>query len=152
MAIRLAVLGTAFALVSVSPPAAAREARGGAAHAAHVLNGDDNASLHLVHSSGSTLFEEGHAAGALPGGMRAELQIGNTFSGSFTLFTRNGQIRGRGRATPHGSGRYETFGGTATITGGTGRYQHAHGSGGFYGELDRRTLNVKVQIRGHFDY
>jgi hypothetical protein len=122
------------------------------AHIAHVLNGNDDASLHLVHSSGSQLFEEGHASGALPGSMHADVEVGATLTGTFTLYTHQGQIRGRGNAKPHGTGRYQSFGGTMTITGGTGRYLHAHGSGGFYGEFDRRTYNVTIQTRGRFSY
>jgi hypothetical protein len=138
--------------MSASPATASLARRGAAAQTARVVNGYDNASLHLVHSSGSTLFEEGRASGALPGSMRAVIELGPVLRGSFTLYTRNGQVRGRGTATPHGTGRYESFGGTVTIIGGTGRYAHAHGSDGLYGSLDRRTLNVKVQTRGHFHY
>ena len=122
------------------------------AHAAHVVNGSDEAHLHYVRSSGATLFEEGHASGSLPGTIRAWLTVGSSFSGTVILYTRDGELKGHGSATPHGSGRYQTFGGTLVITGGTGRYAHAHGRGGLYGEFDRRTYRLTIQTRGRFNY
>jgi hypothetical protein len=124
----------------------------GAAAAHGVIAGNDDASLHLVRASGSTLFEEGHAEGTLPGSMRARLHVGATFSGTFVISTPNGTIEGRGSATPHGGGRIESFAGTGHIIGGTGRYSHAHGSSGFFGTFDRRTYAVVIQTRGSFSY
>jgi hypothetical protein len=121
--------------------------------AAHVLNGSDDAHLHYVRlGSGSTLYEEGQASGAVPGTMHAWLHVGPTLSGTVTLYTHGGQIHARGSATPHGAGRVQTFAGTLTITGGTGRYAHAHGQGGLYGEFDRRTYKLTIQTRGKFYY
>jgi hypothetical protein len=127
------------------PTSTAGEAHG-------VIAGNDDASLHLVRASGSTLFEEGSAQGTLPGSMRARLHVGATFSGSFVISTPNGTIEGRGSATPHGGGRIESFAGTAHIVGGTGRYSHAHGSSGFFGTFDRRTYAVVIQTRGSLSY
>lgn len=113
------------------------------------FSGYDNAYLHLIHSSGSKLIEEGKADGALPGRVHAVLFIEATFHGSFTIYTRYGQIYGRGSATPHrGSGDVESFSGKAVVTGGTGRYRGAHGSGGLYGTFNRRNYQVVLQTRG----
>jgi hypothetical protein len=98
------------------------------------------------------VFEEGTATGKLPGRMKADLTIGSTFTGSCTIYTQGGSITGRGTATPHGSGRYESFHGTLAITGGTGRFAHAHGRTELYGTFDRRTFALVIQTKGDFSY
>lgn len=103
-------------------------------------------------SEGSMLLEEGTASGALPGQMRAHLNIGATFSGTFVLQTSAGSIKGHGSATPRGSGRYESFRGSLIVTGGSGRYAHAHGQAGLYGVFDRKTYSFTVQTTGRISY
>ncbi|HEY2719838.1 MAG TPA: hypothetical protein VGI52_09415, partial [Solirubrobacteraceae bacterium] len=63
-----------------------------------------------------------------------------------------GTLKGRGTATPSGSGRYESFHGSLVITGGTGRYAHAHGKAGLYGVYDRNTQGFTVQTTGSISY
>jgi hypothetical protein len=143
-----------FGALLMATPTVAIGAQGGApARAARSLNGYDNARLHYVKASGNTLYEEGSATGALPGRVTAALHVSATFGGSFTIYTRYGQIRGNGSATPHPyrSG-IESFSGTAYITGGTGRYAHAHGRGGMYGTYNQRNYEVVLQTRGTFSY
>lgn len=98
------------------------------------------------------LLEEGSATGDLPGKMRAHLTVGASFSGTFVIFTASGTIKGRGTATPRGSGRYESFRGSLVLTGGTGRYAHAHGSAGLYGVFDRTTYRLTIQTTGRLSY
>jgi hypothetical protein len=98
------------------------------------------------------VFEEGPASGPLPGHIKADLSVGGTFSGTVTIYARGGTVTGHGTATPHGSGRYESFAGTLIVTHGTGRYAHAHGHGGFYGTFDRKTYAVVVQTTGKYFY
>lgn len=120
--------------------------------AARTLNATDSAHLHYVSGSGSELFEEGAASGSLPGKMQLHGEVGPTLSASFTVFLRGGTISGRGTAKAHGAGRYESFAGSLTVTGGTGRYAHAHGHGGLYGVFDRRSYALTVQTTGRFLY
>lgn len=120
--------------------------------ASHVLNATDTAHLRYVSASGSLLFEEGSASGSLPGKMRLHGEVGPTLSASFTVFLHGGTISGRGTAKAHGSGRYESFAGSLTVTGGTGRYAHAHGHAGLYGVFDRRTYALTVQTTGRLLY
>jgi hypothetical protein len=122
------------------------------ARVARTLNGTATAHLHLVKANGSQLDEEGPVAGALSGSMRAVLTTGNVFSGSFTINTNGGAIDGHGRATTHGSGRYQNFNGSITVTGGTGRYTHAHGRTGLSGTFDRRTYAVVIKTTGTLAY
>jgi len=131
----------AFAAAAMSAPAQAR-----------TVGGADTAHLHLVHQHESLLYEEGSAAGALPGRMRARLTVGYVFTGSCTIYTAHGSITGRGTATPHGSGRYQSFRGTLVITAGSGRYRHIHGRTALYGTFDRRTFAVVVQTVGRLSY
>jgi hypothetical protein len=122
-----------------------------AAGAAGVLEGADTTHLHLVHA-GEDLLEEGRSNGALPGQMRAELRVGPTFTGSFTIYTDRGRISGSGRASPHGSGRYQSFSGAWTVTSGSGLYAHVHGHDHLYGVFDRRTYSVVVTTTGSLSY
>lgn len=124
------------------------------ARAATTLSATDTAKLRYVESksSGSRLFEEGSASGTLPGSMRVYCNIGPSLSGSFTIYTRGGSIVGHGTAAMHGSGVYESFGGSLVVTGGTGRYAHAHGRAGLYGVFDRRTYGLTVKTTGRLSY
>lgn len=134
-------------------PANAQRTHNPFARAAHVVNATDTARLHYIHSSGSQLVETGSASGSLPGSMRANVSIGATLSGNFTIYVHGGgSIRGHGLATPHGSGTYESFSGSLTVTGGTGRYTHAHGHAGLYGTFNRKTYALVVQTTGRLTY
>jgi hypothetical protein len=122
-------------------------------HAAHAVSGNDNATLHLVHANGSTLYEQGRASGSLPGVIHAWLDIGAKFSGSFVFYTHSGTITGNGAAKSH-QGRYPyvSFSGTADITNGAHRYIHIRGNLGFYGVLNRESDVVQFQTRGTLTY
>jgi hypothetical protein len=122
------------------------------ADAAHVLSATDTAHLRYISSSGSLLLDEGKATGTLPGSMRVRLDLGTTFTGTFTIRASGGSINGHGTATPHGSGTYESFSGTLTVTGGTGRYAHAHGHGGLYGTFDRDNYALVIKTTGSLTY
>jgi hypothetical protein len=119
---------------------------------ARVLKATDTAHLHYVSASGSALFEEGTASGTLPGKMHVNLEVGATFTGSFTFYLKGGSIKGHGSATPHGSGTYESFAGSLTVTGGTGRYAHAHGRAGLYGTFNRDNYALVIQTTGNLSY
>lgn len=147
----LAILavGSAVSMGAAASSAASHQA---AAHAARSLNGTATAHLHLVKADGAELSEAGPVTGALAGSMRAEFDTGTVFTGSFTILTQGGSIEGRGSATPHGSGRYQSFSGSISVTGGSGRYSHAHGRGGLYGTFDRRTYALVIQTTGRLSY
>jgi hypothetical protein len=123
-----------------------------AAHAARTVKATDKASLHYISASGSLLFEVGPASGTLPGSIHVNFEVGATLSGSFTIYTKHGTIKGHGEATPHGAGVYESFAGVLIATGGSGRYAHAHGRAGLYGTFDRNTYALTVQTTGTLSY
>lgn len=143
-AICLAVAAKAAGAIAYAPK--------GRAHLARVLNASDTAHLHYISASGSLVLEEGKATGKLPGNMRVHLNLGTTFTGDFTIYTRGGSIHGHGSARPHGSGTFESFSGTLTVTGGTGRYIHAHGHGGLYGTFDRDNYALVIKTTGSLTY
>ncbi len=122
------------------------------ANAAHTVNGTATGHLHLLKAEGSTLIEEGPVTGALAGSIHADFRTGAVFGGRFTIRTRRGSISGTGTATPHGSGRYQSFGGAFQATSGSGLYVHVSGRARLYGTFDRRTDSLVVQTAGSFTY
>ncbi len=124
------------------------------ARAARSVSTADTAHLRYNEnrSSGSWLYEEGSALGTFPGAMRANCNITATLTANFTIYVHSGSINGHARAAVHGSGLYQSFGGWLVATGGTGRYAHAHGRGGFYGILNRNTYDMTVQTTGTLLY
>jgi tetraprenyl-beta-curcumene synthase len=151
------VLSVRAATGEPAPPApharaAAAERGGPRARASRSLRASDEAHLRYVSASGSTLYETGRARGTLPGAMRVHMQVGPTFSGSFTIYASGGAIAGRGSAVPHGVGVYESFAGSLTVTGGSGRFRHARGTAKLYGTFDRNTYALVIQTAGVLRY
>jgi hypothetical protein len=143
----LTVLGVAGTAWAGSPPAMprAREARS--------LTVNDEGKLGKVSESGANLFEAGTVTGTLPGRVQVRFNIGAVIKVAFTLYPRSGgTLTGHGSGTLHSSGRYASFSGTMVVTQGTGRYRHAHGTGGFYGTVNRKTFELVVQTRGTLRY
>jgi hypothetical protein len=150
-----ATAGLVWAGVSQATGMPAAAERGGpSARAARTLNVTDTAHLHLVEESGSLIAEEGAATGGLAGTVKARFNIGATITAYYTIYPRGGgSISGYGRATLHSSGRYASFGGTLNVNHGSGRYAHAHGSGGLYGAIERRPpYAATVQTTGKLSY
>lgn len=121
-------------------------------HAAKVISVSDSGRLHLANpnSAGNTLIEEGKAIGTLPGSVRASLAIGtSTVRVGFTIYLHGGTITGHGTASFNpGKGEYASFGGSVTVSHGSGHYAHATGSGRMYGSINRTTDNANVQVIG----
>jgi len=140
------------ALANLASEASAAPAAAQAARSASV---NDEARLHLVKASGSVLTDEGTARGGFPGKVRVRFTYnGNpTVTAQITIYGQTGTI------LAHGSGRLSSptsaspsFKGTLTISGGTGRYSHAHGSGEMFGVFYRRSYAITVQTRGVLHY
>jgi hypothetical protein len=134
----------------------ARSASVAHAHLAAALNVDDTAHLHYVKESDAQLIDEGPATGTVHGTVRVGFNVGATVGASFAIYTHEGSIIGHGTGTLHhsksASDVYLSFGGTLTVTHGTGRYAHAHGTGGFYGTIDRKNYAVTIQTTGTLYY
>lgn len=97
-------------------------------------------------------FEVGRATGTLPGNVRAYLNVGPTVTAHFTIYTTAGSISGVGSGKLKGRAAEPSFAGRMSVRHGTGRYTHAHGEGGFYGTLNRRTYAVVVQTTGKLSF
>jgi hypothetical protein len=150
----LAVAAASVALVASGCTGIASAAPGPSAHATTSLSVNDEGHFHLVSESGANLIEEGEMTGNLPGRARVSFNIGVNVTASFVLYPRNGgSLSGRGSGKLSSSGRWASFGGTMSVFSGTGRYSHAHGTGGLYGTILRRApYSVVVQTRGTLDY
>jgi hypothetical protein len=126
------------------------------AHTARQLNVTDTAHLHYVKESGSQIIDEGTAMGTLLGTVRVSFNVGVTVEAAFTIYAHGGSIIGHGSGELHTnkskSDVYVSFGGTMAVAHGTGRYAHAHGTGGFYGVIDRSNYAVTIQTTGTLSY
>jgi hypothetical protein len=147
--IAVAATGLALAAAALSTTAAGFRPTG---HTSATQNVKDEAHLHLTGTNGSLLIEEGQATGQIPGKVKASFEIEASVTSNFWIYTRDGSISGQGKGTLHSTGPNSSFGGSLKITGGSGRYKHAHGSGGFYGLLNRKTYAVTVQTSGKLTY
>lgn len=151
----LAAVAAAGSAVGVAGVASAAGAAGPAARAAHVADVKDEGHLHSVRSAGAELVEEGQVGGTIPGKVRVSFIIGATVSAKFTIYANGGgSISGHGGGSLHSTNLYSTFGGSLTVTGGSGRYAHAHGSGRLSGSINRKSSSypMTVQAQGTLYY
>ncbi len=143
---------TAILALTASAPASRGEHW---AHAARILNVKDEGRLHYVKSSGEVIIDEGHASGSFPGSVKVRFLYNGepTVSARFTISGSGGSIyaRGSGRLSSPTSSA-PSFHGSFTVTGGTGRYSHAHGGGALYGVYYRRSYALTVQASGRLPY
>jgi hypothetical protein len=156
LAIGLAVIPA----LALAPTTSARRSRLGAgqsanARAADAENIKDEGRLRLVKSSGSQLIDEGPASGTIPGKVRIVFAYNGdpTVSAQITIYGHGGTLQAH--ATGHLSSPTSaspSFKGTLTITGGDGRYAHAHGAGQLYGVFYRRSYAITVQTEGTLHY
>jgi hypothetical protein len=149
-----ALVGATACIALAAGGAALASAHAPGARAAHALNVRDEGHLHLAgRPSGSTILEEGAVTGTVPGTVKVRFNVGATVTATFTIYPRGGgSISGHGSGALHSTSVYATFGGSLSVTGGTGRYRHAHGHGGLYGAINRHTYAVTVQTIGTLSY
>src|SRR5581483_2492987 len=141
-----ACAGLVGADVALAAPAAP------VARAARTVNVRDEGHLHLIRESGSLLVEEGTVSGTLPGRVKVSFNVGATITARFTIYTHGGSISGHGSGALHSTNTYSTFGGSLAVTSGSGHYARAHGTGGLYGAINRRTYALTVQTVGRLSY
>ena len=141
---RIALATIAIALLGPSSVAAAR-----------MLNVRDEGHLHLISSDGSELIDEGPATGSVPGKVRVHfIYNGNPqVSAQFTIYGHSGSITGKAKAKLNNPTSPDpSFRGAFTITGGSGRYNHIHGTGELFGVFTRRGYALLVQTIGNLAY
>ncbi|MFI5009388.1 MAG: hypothetical protein ACHQDY_03845 [Solirubrobacterales bacterium] len=113
-----------------------------------------NSNLHLVGKPGHVLNEQGTFTGSQSGSIRIRFTSVTSTSGgaTFVAYPSGGSVSGytttRGRVV----GAFVYFGGTMTVTGGTGRWAHASGHGlGFSGVVDRRSFHATTHMQGNIN-
>ncbi len=101
------------------------------------------------------LSDEGVARGGFPG----KVKVRFTYTGNPTVTAQITIYGQAGTILAHGSGRLSSptsttpsFKGTLSITGGNGRYDHAHGTGEMFGVFYRRSYAITVQTKGVLHY
>lgn len=153
--LRAAIVASALTAGALFATSLSALAAGPSARTARSVVVKDEAKLHFVKSSGSTLSDEGSATGTFPG----KVKIVFTYTGSpnvssqLTIYGSGGSIRVRasGKLSSPTNPK-PSFKGALTVTGGSGRYSHVHGSGALYGVFNRRTYALVVQAQGTIHY
>ena len=107
------VLAGTATLTTVPAGATAR------ARAARTISGADSAHLHLLPPGriAAVRGRQGDRRAARPHARATH--VAQQYSGTCTIYTNGGSVTGHGVATPHGTGRFQSFKGTLTITGGS---------------------------------
>jgi hypothetical protein len=144
-------LGTLAAAVGTGAAGAAPSA-----HAARTLDLNDSANLNLSNKKGFELKESGKASGSLPGTIYIQLKVTGEreVTARIQVYPNGGSLN----ATASGSYRVDTsstasFSGKLNVTGGSGRYSKAKGSGlSFSGTVHRPGDSVSVRVSGNMTY
>ena len=111
----------------------------------------ENARLRLTHTDNeSTLNERGTAYGTFSALLTAYLKVSaEHVNAIFTIYPHGGSITGRASASFKIQGHTCYYGGTLTITHGTGPYRHASGKNlGISGTIDRISFALTVKAKG----
>ncbi len=121
--------------------------------AAKTIRATENASLRLVKKSGSLFDHRGTVTGTVSGPATSRIRLkGLSLDGTVTVRSRNGQLRIRIRGKARSGGMKPRFEGTATMSGGTGRYRKAKGNGRFTGTIDRSNWAASIRAVGSLTY
>lgn len=125
------------------------------AQASRTLKVSDEGRLHYVRSSGNEIIDEGEATGTVPGRVVVHFTYDGSPSvyASFQIYAHGGTIGGHAKgAISNPTSTSPSFRGACTLSGGAGRYAHAHGKGELFGVYYRRSYGMTVQTRGGVEY
>jgi hypothetical protein len=126
-------------------------ALGSTAHTAGTTTLNDSANLRETSHKGFNLYEGGHASGTIPGSVSLHLDVisTNRVSAQITVNANGGSMSGTATGAYRSNGGTASFSGSLSITHGTGKYSHAHGSGlSFSGTIQRSSGAVSVRVNG----
>lgn len=107
----------------------------------------------VSRTGGGTKFvHTGAATGTFAGSVRSRITLAHSvvLSGVVTIRARGGTVRMKVDGRARSLSLRTKFNGTATITGGTGKYAHAKGSGQFTGVVNRSTWHATIDASGSF--
>jgi hypothetical protein len=102
-------------------------------------------------AKGLNLSEKGTASGSIDGPISLSLHVVSTnkVDATVTVSPKGGSLSGSGSASYHVHGSVAYFGGSLSITKGSGSWKGAHASGlKFSGKIERASGNVSVSLSG----
>jgi hypothetical protein len=150
---RLTIAGCALALAA-SAIGFEAQALGATAHRtakeARTINLVESARLALTSEEGAELTERGRATGTYNAPIAANFTIHpKSVTVTITVYPHGGSITGTAHASYVVQGSTGYFGGTFTVTHGTGAFRHASGKNlGFSGTINRYTFATTVKAHG----
>lgn len=153
LATMLAVGFSAAAYSPITPTSRNRLAP--VAVAARELTLYESGNLHLVSHNHEQIVETGHGTGTLSGSITVRMTLAFSHASiSFTAYpSHGGTVVGHGEGTIYAGGKNAHFTGSATITGGSGKYAHASGQNiHLEGTLQRHTFALYVKVKGKMRY
>lgn len=152
----IAMLSAVAVVGAAAVGTGAAGAAGPSAKAARTLNLSDSANLRLNNHKGVELKESGTAHGNLPGSIYIQLRLASSKSvtAKIQVYPSGGSITASASATYRVvTSSSASFSGSLNITGGSGRYSKAKGSGlSFTGTVHRPSDSVSVHVSGKMSY
>jgi hypothetical protein len=119
------------------------------AETARTVPAIEHVALTLVKKTGTNFQHKGRATGTVAGSVTSRIKLTSlSIAGTVTVRAKGGTLRLNVRGTARSGGLRSKFDGTATMTGGTGRYAGARGKGTFAGVVNRRTWAATLDARG----
>jgi hypothetical protein len=146
--------GASGAASPTPPLRASSVSRGPVAVAARRLYLTESASLRLIGEGETTLNERGRGTGTFSAPLTARLNLSPSHvTGTFTIYPKGGSISGITQARFILKGSIGYYGGTLTITHGTGHYRHASGAGiGISGTINHLSFALTVKAHGWMNF
>lgn len=133
----------------------ARVAQAPFARAASTAHVRDEGHLRFHSVAASSIVDEGPVSGTIPGKGRVDFLYDGSpkVTARFSILASNGTIYGEAHCQlKDPTSLTPSFQGRLTITGGSGRYAHAKGSGNLYGVFHRRGYAIGMQAVGELSY
>jgi hypothetical protein len=124
------------------------------AHAASSLLLNENANVRLISRHGIVFNEQGPQSGSLGGTLWLRLNAKVTaITVQWSSDPSGGTMHGEGTTTVVPEGAVGRVKGSMTVTGGSGRYSHAHASGlQVTGTVNRHNYNCSFHVTGWMYY
>jgi hypothetical protein len=145
------VLGAAVGALALALAAGTAGASGSTAATARTITLNDIGHLRETSHRGFNLNYSGQATGTIAGTIYLHLHVTSTnrFSAELSVYPRGSSMTGAASGSYRNNGATASFSGSLSVTRGTGRYSHAHGSGiSFSGTIERSNGAVTVRVNG----